>query len=153
MKKKALVGIALGVIMITSAAGAFNFPKDTSKIRDIEQKREQKLDVIDKASRSWQQGLIDQTQFTAVIDQSIVDTDALREEYLSLNPPQKYDKYKSLSIDSLDKQKEAFLKLREYVLAKDTPTGLSIRADFERLMTKSFEYRDEARKELGNIEG
>lgn len=152
MKKKAIVGIALGVIMITSTVGAINFPKDTSKIRDIEQKREQKLDVIDKASRSWQQGLVDKGQFTAVIDQSIIDIDALREEYLSLDLPQKYDKYKSLSIDSLDKQKEAFLKLREYVQTDDTRLQPSMRAEFDQLMTESFQYRSDARKELDKVQ-
>lgn len=144
------MGISLGVIMLTSIVGVLNLnpSTDNSKFKDIEMKREQKLDIIDKASMSWQQGLISKEQFAAIIEQSIMDTDALREEYLSLDVPPKYDKYKRLSIDSLDQQRQAFLKLKEYVQAEDPEAQQSIRAEFDELMVTSFEYRKEALQEL-----
>lgn len=148
MKRKAVVGIALGVIMLSSIVGAISLPTDSNKINDIERKRQQKLDVIDNASVSWQQGLIGKEQFIAVIDQSIIDTDVLREEYLSLNVPQKYDSYKSLSVESLGKQKEAFLKLKEYVQEEGLETQQMKRAEFEQLMIASFQYHNQALREL-----
>ncbi len=148
-KKKVIVATVLGVIMLTSAVGAISFPTDSSKINDIEKKRQQKLNVIGNALASWQQGSLGKEQFVGVIEQSIIDTDALRQEYLSLSLSQKYDKYKSLSVESLDKQKEAFLKLKEYVEAEDPATQELKRSEFDQIMTASFQYHSDAVKELG----
>lgn len=148
MKKKAIVGIALGAIMVSSMVGAISLPTDSDKISDIEKKREQKLNVIDNASVSWQQGMLGKEQFIAAIEQSIIDTDALSEEYRSLNLPHKYDKYKSLSIESLNQQKEAFLKLKEYVETEDPEAQQLKRSEFDQLMITSFQYHREALREL-----
>ena len=148
MKKKAIVGIALGAIMVSSMVGAISLPTDSDKISDIEKKREQKLNVIDNASVSWQQGMLGKEQFIAAIEQSIIDTDALSEEYRSLNLPHKYDKYKSLSIESLNQQKEAFLKLKEYVETEDPEAQQLKRSEFDQLMKTSFQYHREALREL-----
>ncbi len=150
MNKKAIVGIGLGVVLLTSIVGVMSssLPTDTNKIQDIEREREEKLNVIDNASVAWQQGVIGNVQFIEVIDQSITDTDTLREEYLSLNLPSTYARYKQLSIDSLDKQKEAFLKLKEYIQTEDPETQQSLRAELDQLLVTSFEYRRDALKEL-----
>jgi len=150
VNKKVIVGIALGVILLTSIVGVMSqsLPADTEKIKDIERKREQKLDVIDNASLAWQQEVINDKQFIDVIDQSIIDTDSLRNEYSALNLPRTYDKYKQLSIDSLDKQKEAFLKLKAYVQTDDPETEKLLRAEFDQLLITSFEFRRDALREL-----
>jgi len=150
VNKKAIVGIGLGVVLLTSIVGVMSssLPTDTNKIQDIEREREEKLNVIDNASVAWQQGVIGNVQFIEVIDQSITDTDTLREEYLSLNLPSTYARYKQLSIDSLDKQKEAFLKLKEYVQTEDPETQQSLRAELDQLLVTSFEYRRDALREL-----
>ncbi|MEM2760035.1 MAG: hypothetical protein QXU32_09930 [Nitrososphaerales archaeon] len=150
MNKKVIVGIILGTILITSIAGILNINPVTysEKIKDIERRHELALDVIDNASVSWQRGAISDVQFIAVIDQSIIETDNLQREYLSLNLPSTYDKYKRLSIDSLVKQKEAFLKLKEYVQTEDIEARQLIRAEFDQLITTSFEYRRDALREL-----
>ena len=150
MNKKAIVGIGLGVVLLTSIVGVMSssLPTDTNKIQDIEREREEKLNVIDNASVAWQQGVIGNVQFIEVIDQSITDTDTLREEYLSLNLPSTYARYKQLSIDSLDKQKEAFLKLKEYIQTEDPETQQSLRAELDQLLVTSFEYRRDSLKEL-----
>lgn len=148
MKKKAIVGIALGVIMLSSMVGAISFPNDSSKINDIEKKRKEKLDAIDNASVEWQQGIIGNEEFISVIDQSIIDTDVLSQEYQSLSLPQKYDRYKSLSIQSLNIQKDAFLKLKEYVEAEDQETQDTKRSEFDQLMVASIQYHNQALKEL-----
>jgi hypothetical protein len=150
VKKKAIIGIGLGVVLLTSIVGVMSasLPTDTDRIKDIERERELKLNVIDNASVAWQQGVIGNGQFIEVIDQSISDTDALREEYLSLNLPSAYSKYKQLSIDSLDKQKEAFLKLKEYVQTEDPELQQSLRTEFDQLLVTSFEYRRDALREL-----
>lgn len=146
--KKAIVGIALGVIMLTSVVGAVSLHTDTNKTIDLERKREQKLNLIDNASLSWRQGIIDDEKFIEVIEQAVTDTDLLRGEYELLNLPPKYDKYKSLSLDSLNKQKEAFLKLKEYVQTEDPTARESIQSEFDQLMITSFDDRREALKEL-----
>jgi hypothetical protein len=148
MKKKALVGIALGIIMLTSIVGAISLPTDGNKISDIENKRREKLDYIDSASVAWQQGMIGKEEFIRIIEQSITDTDALRDEYRSLGLPQKYDRYKSLSIESLSIQKDAFLKLKEYVEAGDPETQELKRAEFDQLMVSSIQYHNQALREL-----
>ncbi len=147
-KKKAIVGIALGVIMLTSLVGAISLPTDSSKIGDIENKRREKLDFIERAFVAWQQGMVRTEEFISVIERSIIDTDALREEYRSLSLHQKYDRYKSLSIESLNIQKDAFLKLKEYVEAGDPETQELKRAEFYQLMESSIQYRDQAQGEL-----
>lgn len=154
MNKKALVAIGFGVILFTSILGVINLNPSSDvndRIKDMEMRREQKLDVIDSASVSWQQNRIDDRQFIEIIDQSIIDTDALREEYLALNLPATYDKYKELSINSLDRQKEAFLKLREYVLTEEPDVQKTIRAEFDELIISSFEFRRDALRELNNM--
>jgi hypothetical protein len=148
MKKKAIVGIALGVIMLSSMVGAISFPSDSSKINDIENKRKAKLDSIDNASVTWQQGVIGKEEFISVIEQSIIDTDVLSQEYQSLSLPQKYDRYKNLSIESLNIQKDAFLKLKEYVEAGDPDTQELKRAEFDQLMVSSIQYHNQALREL-----
>ncbi|GEM_PF-2693295 len=148
MKKKAIVGIALGVIMLTSIVGAISLPTDNNKISDIENKRKEKLDFIDSASVAWQQGMVSTEEFIRLIEQSIMDTDVLREEFRSLSLPQKYDRYKSLSIESLDIQKDAFLKLKEYVEAGDPETQELKRAEFDQLMVTSIQYHNQALSEL-----
>lgn len=148
MKKKAIVGIALGVIMLSSMVGAISFPSDSSKINDIEKKRKEKLDSIDNASIEWQQGIIGKEEFIGVIEQSVIDTDVLRQEYQSLSLPQKYDRYKSLSIESLNIQKDAFLKLKEYVEAEDPDTQELKRSEFDQLMVTSIQYHNQALREL-----
>ena len=151
MNKKVIVGIALGAILLTSIVGVMNLSPqpDTAKIKDIEKKREENLNFIDWASVSWQQGTINSTQFIAIIDKSLIDTEALRQEYLSLNIHPTYDKYKRLSLDSLDKQKEAFLKLKEYVQTENSEARKQIRSEFDQLITASFEYRRDALREVG----
>ncbi|MGH9879669.1 MAG: hypothetical protein ACRD5H_18725, partial [Nitrososphaerales archaeon] len=62
--------------------------------------------------------------------------------------PQKYDRYKSLSIESLNIQKDAFLKLKEYVEAGDPETQELKRAEFDQLMIASIQYRNQALGEL-----
>ena len=156
-KKKAFVGVGLGVILLTSVVslmGQGSAP-DNSKIKDIdskigniETKRERMLDMVDNASIAWQQDALDDESFREVIDQSIVETDALRAEYLSLNLASKYDKYKQLSIESLDKQKEALLKLKEYSQTEDPDLQQLIRVEFDQLLITSFEYHRDARTEL-----
>lgn len=150
MNKKVIVGVALGVILLTSVVSVMSAspPADTEKIKEIEMKREQKLDFIDNASLAWQQEVITDEQFLDVIDQSIIDTDSLRDEYSALNLPRTYDKYKQLSIDSLDKQREAFLKLKAYVQTDDPETEKLLRAEFDQLLITSFEFRRDALKEL-----
>ncbi len=148
MHKKAVVGIGLGVIMLTSVVGAVSLHTDTSKTVELERKREQKLNLIDNASLSWRQGIIDDEKFIQVIEQGIIDTDLLRGEYQLLNLPPKYDKYKNLSLDSLSKQKEAFMKLKEYVQTEDPTAQQSIQSEFEQLMITSFDHRREALKVL-----
>jgi len=148
VKKKAIVGIALGVIMLTSIVGAISLPTDNNKISDIENKRKEKLDFIDSASVAWQQGMVSTEEFIRLIEQSIMDTDVLREEFRSLSLPQKYDRYKSLSIESLDIQKDAFLKLKEYVEAGDPETQELKRAEFDQLMVTSIQYHNQALSEL-----
>ena len=148
MKKKAIVPIALGVIMSTSIVGVMNFPGDSSKINDMEKKRKEKLDLIDSASVQWQQGMVGSEEFVSVIDRSIIDTDILSQEYHSLNLPQKYDRYKSLSIQSLSIQKDAFLKLKEYVEAEDPETQDATRSEFDQLMIASIQYHNQALQEL-----
>jgi hypothetical protein len=148
VKKKAIVGIALGIIMLTSIVGAISLPNDSNKISDIENKRREKLDFIDRASAAWQQGMIGKEEFIRIIEQSIIDTDALNIEYQSLSLPQKYDRYKNLSIESLEAQKEAFLKLKEYVEAEDPQTQELKRSEFDQLMVASIQYRNEALREL-----
>jgi len=147
-KKKAMVGIALGVIMLTSLVGAISLPTDSTKISDVENKRREKLDFIDNASVAWQQGMVSKEEFISVLEQSIIDTDVLREEYRSLSLPQKYDRYKSLSIESLNIQKDAFLKLKEYVEAGDPETQELKRAEFDQLMVASIQYHNQALREL-----
>ena len=149
MKKKAIVGIALGVIMLSSMVGAISFPSDSSKINDIEKKRKEKLDFIDNSSVAWQQGMVGKEEFIRTIEQSIIDTDALSVEYQSLGLPQKYDRYKSLSVESLNIQKEAFLKLKEYVEAEDPETQDLKRSEFDQLMVSSIQYHNQALRELG----
>jgi hypothetical protein len=148
MKKKAIVGIALGVIMLSSMVGAISFPGDSSKINDIEKKRKDKLDSIDNASIEWQQGIVGKEEFISVIQQSVIDTDVLSQEYQSLNLPQKYDRYKSLSVQSLNIQKDAFLKLKEYVEAEDPDTQELKRSEFDQLMVSSIQYHNQALREL-----
>ena len=143
-----MVGIALGVIMLTSLVGAISLPTDNNKISDIENKRREKLDFVDNASVAWQQGMVSSEEFVRVIEQSIIDTDVLREEYQSLSLPQKYDRYKSLSVESLNIQKDAFLKLKEYVEAGDPETQEMKRSEFEQLMVASIQYHDQASREL-----
>ena len=147
-KKKAIVGIALGVIMLSSMVGAISFPSDSSKINDIEEKRRDKLDFIDNASVAWQQGMVGKEEFISVIEQSIIDSDVLSQEYQSLSLPQKYDRYKSLSIESLGIQKDAFLKLKEYVEAEDPETQDMKRSEFDQLMITSIQYHNQALSEL-----
>ncbi|MFY3741767.1 MAG: hypothetical protein HMLIMOIP_002227 [Candidatus Nitrosomirales archaeon] len=148
MKKKAIVGIALGVIMLSSMVGAISFPSDSSKINDIEKKRKEKLDFIDNASIEWQQGIVGKEEFISVIQQSVIDTDVLRQEYQTLSLPQKYDRYKSLSVESLNIQKDAFLKLKEYVEAGDPDTQELKRSEFDQLMVASIQYHNQALREL-----
>ncbi|MFQ5969918.1 MAG: hypothetical protein ACE5J2_05445 [Nitrososphaerales archaeon] len=147
-KKKAIVGIGLGVIMLTSIVGAMSVPTDRSKIGDIENKRQQKLEIIARATVSWDKGLIDDEQFIAAIEESTIDTDALREEYLSLNLNPMYDDYKRLSIDSLDQQKQAFLKLKEYLQTDDPEVQQSILEEYDEHMTRSIKYRTDAAREI-----
>lgn len=150
MNTKIIIAIALSAVLITSVVSVMsvNFAKDTDKIKDIETKREQKLNVIDNASVAWQQGMIDDVQFIQVIDQSIVDTENMREEYSSLNLAPEYDRYKRLSINSLEKQKKAFLVLKEYVQADNPQIQEQLRAQFDELIIESFEYRRDALREL-----
>ena len=147
-KKKAIVGIALGIIMLTSIVGAVSLPTDKNKISEIENKRREKLDFIDNASIAWQQGMVGKEEFIRTVEQSIIDTDALSVEYQSLGLPQKYDRYKSLSVESLNIQKEAFLKLKEYVEAEDTETQEMKRSEFDQLMISSIQYHNQALREL-----
>ncbi len=149
-KKKAFVGVGLGVILLTSVVslmGQSSAP-DNSKIGNIETKRERMLDMVDNASIAWQQDALGDESFREVIDQSITETDALRAEYLSLNLDSTYDKYKQLSIESLDKQKEALLKLKEYSQTEDPDLQQLIRVEFDQLLIASFEYHRDARTEL-----
>lgn len=156
LKRKKLVfiiAIGTGVMLLTSIVGIIG-PRgpgpstDISIIDDIERKREQKLDVIDNASLDWQQKTIDGKQFMEILDQSIIDTDALRWEYTSLDLPLTYDKYKRLSINSLNKQLDALLKLKEYVQTEDPEALPLLRTEFDQLLTTSFENRRDALIEL-----
>ena len=147
-KKKAMVGIALGVIMLTSLVGAISLPTDSNKISDIEDKRREKQDFIVNAWVAWQQGMVGKEEFISVIEQSIIDSDVLSQEYQSLSLPQKYDRYKSLSIESLGIQKDAFLKLKEYVEAEDPETQELKGSEFDQLMKTSTQYHDQALGEL-----
>lgn len=151
-RKLGIIGIAIGIILITSVITLTGSPPAASIIKDLEMKREQKLDIIDRASVYWQQGLIGHEEFIAVIEQSITDTEDMRDDYLSLDVPPRYDVYKSLSIDSLNKQMEAFLKLKEYVEIGDLEQGPAVREEFDRLMLTSFEYRRDALRELKMID-
>lgn len=152
MNKKVILGIILGMVLVTSVVSlVFQIPtgeSDIGQIKDIEVKRESQLNIIDNASVAWQDGAIGDEQFAEIINQAIIDTDALREEYLTLKVPSKYDRYKQLSLDSLDKQKEAFIVLREYVGTNDASVRESLRADFDQLLVSSFEYRRDALREL-----
>ena len=121
---------------------------DSDKIIDIEKKRERELDFIDNASVTWQQGVIDDLQFTEIINQSITDTDTLRGEYLSLRLISIYDNYKKLSMNSLDKQREALQKMKEYVQTEDPVIRESLRVEFDQLLIASFENRRDALREL-----
>ncbi|HLE34737.1 MAG TPA: hypothetical protein VI698_02495, partial [Nitrososphaerales archaeon] len=67
-KKKAMVGIALGVIMLTSLVGAISLPTDSNKISDIEDKRREKQDFIVNAWVAWQQGMVGKEEFISVIE-------------------------------------------------------------------------------------
>jgi hypothetical protein len=152
VNKKVILGIILGMVLVTSVVSlVFQIPtgeSDIGQIKDIEVKRESQLNIIDNASVAWQDGAIGDEQFAEIINQAIIDTDALREEYLTLKVPSKYDRYKQLSLDSLDKQKEAFIVLREYVGTNDASVRESLRADFDQLLVSSFEYRRDALREL-----
>lgn len=149
MNKKLIIGIASGVVLLTAIAGVMSQShSDTDKIMDIEKKRERKLDLIDNASVTWQQGAIDDLQFTEIINLSITDTDTLRGEYLSLRLLSTYDNYKKLSIDSLDKEREALQKMKEYVQTEDPALRESLRVEFDQLLITSFENRGEALREL-----
>ncbi len=151
-KKLGIAGIFLGIILITSLVALTGSQPAASTIKELEVKREQKLDVIDTASVYWQQGLIGSDEFIEVINQSITDTDALRAEYLALSVSPRYDEYRNLSLNSLDRQKEAFVKLREYVETGDQEQRPAVREEFDRLILLSFEYRRDALRELNLIE-
>lgn len=150
VNKKFLVAVIMGVMLLTSvvAVVGFNVPTDTSKIRDIETERERKLDVIDNASVAWQQGTIEDTRFLEIIDQSISDTQNLRTEYRELNLPPSYDRYIQLSVNSLDKQEDAFVKLKQYVETDNLEQQELLRAEFDQLLISSFEDRRDALREL-----
>ncbi len=149
MNKKLIIGIASGVVILTAIAGVMSQShSDTDKIMDIEKKRERKLDFIDNASVTWQQGAIDDLQFTEIINQSITDTDTLRGEYLSLRLISTHDNYKKLSMNSLDKQREALQKMKEYVQTEDPVVRESLRVEFDQLLIASFEHRRDALREL-----
>ena len=149
MNKKLIIGIASGVVLLTAIAGVMSQShSDTDKIMEIEKKRERKLDFIDNASVTWQQGVIDDLQFTEIINQSITDTDTLRGEYLSLRLISIYDNYKKLSMNSLDKQREALQKMKEYVQTEDPVIRESLRVEFDQLLIASFENRRDALREL-----
>lgn len=156
MRKKKLGVIiiiaGLGAMLMTSFLSYTSPPSGADLIKELDDKREQKLVLIDRASVDWQRGLLGQEQFVAVIEESITDTEDLRKEYLSLNLPSSYDRYKDLSIASLDKQIEAFLKLRDFVMVEDASEGSLLRSEFDQLIITMFESHRDAQKELKRIE-
>jgi hypothetical protein len=150
-RKLGILGIALGIVVITSLLTLSSSKPAASVIKDLEREREQNLDAIDKASVYWQGGLIGSAEFLEIIDEAVADTEALRDRYLALSISPRYEEYRDLSIISLDNQREAFLKLREYVGTEEEQRS-AVREEFDRLILISFEYRRDALKELNLIE-